>query len=117
MKLSMDPMARLRADAVEKIDSRFAEREIAALYKEGVYTRKRTVAQAIANGERLPNNHPFVAEAALRGLPQEQFAQEILAKPDVAGAADARELLRQNALIKIKAATSPAEIATVLAAL
>ena len=117
MKISMDPMARLRADAIEKINSKFAAREFAALYKEGVYARKRAQAAAVMSGERLPDDHPFVVEAALRGVPQDEFARDILAKPDVAGAADARELLRQDMLLKIKAAQTPAAIEDILATL
>lgn len=117
MKILMDPMVKLRADAVLKINLKFAERGVAALHKEGVYARKRALATAILSGEKLPEDHPFVIEAGLRGLPQDEFARDILAKPDVAGAADARELLRQDRLLKIKSASTPAVIEEILATL
>ena len=110
MRVDLDPMPSLRADAVERVNARFSIEAIRGQFKESVYGRKRAVALSVLDGSRLPDDHPFVAEGALRGLSQDEFAHLIADKPDASAESDARELCRQRLLLAISAAKSPAEI-------
>lgn len=110
MKISMDPMTTLRAAAVAKVNTYFANLENGATHIERVYARKRQVALAVMNGAELAEDHPFSSEAALRGLPPVEFARDIIGKPDVSTVADQRELERQKLLLEIKAAATPSDI-------
>jgi len=110
MRVDIDPMPALRADAIERVNARFSVETARAQFKEGVYARKRVIAQSILGGNRLPDDHPFVAEGALRGLSQDEFASVVVGKPDASVESDARELCRQRMLMAISAARSPAEI-------
>lgn len=115
MRVEIDPMPALRADAIERVNARFSIETARAQFKEGVYARKRAIAQSILDGNRLPDDHPFVAEGALRGLSQEEFAILIADKPDASAESDAREMCRQRLLMAISAAKSPAEIDEIFA--
>lgn len=114
MRLEFDPMAKPRAACVEKVNARFAAMESAATHKERVYIRKREIAASVMEGVRLADDHPFAEEARLRGLPQEEFARDVIYKPDVSSAADARELERQRILLRLAAAKEPEELQQVL---
>lgn len=114
MRLEFDPMTKPRAACVAKVNAHFAALELAAAHKERVYIRKREIAWNIMEGVRLADDHPFVEEARLRGLPQEEFARDVINKPDVSSAADGRELHRQRILLRLAAAKAPDELQQVL---
>lgn len=114
MKILMNPMTAHRATAIEKINTHFVKLAGAVAPIERVYARKREIAMAVMEGAALADDHPFVSEARLRGLPSEEFARDIIYKPDIALAADYRELERQKFLLRVKAAATPGAIAEVL---
>lgn len=109
-----DPMTDRRAAAKAEVNREFAALADREAPLEKVYLRKRQLAQAILDGGSLPADHPFAQEALLRGLSPEQFARDIVSKPDAALNADRRELMRQSILIKVDAARTPGEIAEIL---
>jgi len=109
-----DDMAKRRGAEVEKVNAYFARLEASSAHIERVYVRKRALAKQIMDGERLPDEHPFVQEAALRGLPQEEFARDVIYKPDVSTASDEREFARQQLLLKIKATKTRGELAELM---
>lgn len=128
MKISMDPMSRLREDAESKIDLHFNSLAVASAHRDAAHKAKREIAQSVMdqlsnpgllgrlgfrNVAQIPDDHPFAQEAALRGLPVEEHARDIVAKPDNV---QLRELRRQRLRALIKAAQTPAEIAGLIAA-
>jgi hypothetical protein len=104
MKLNLDPMPALRAVAVAKINATFNTQ--AQPHIDAAHDAKRKVAAAGA-----PYPDWFMAEATLRGITPEALAALVASKPDTAGA---RELARQQALAAIAAATSPAELDSIV---
>lgn len=107
IKLSDDPMPKLRAAAVTKINAQFNTR--AQPHIDAAHARKREIAQAVKAGGDAPVE--FASEAALRGKTPAELADLILSK---SAALDARELQRQMALMKLETLTAPAEIAEML---
>lgn len=115
VKISIpDPMKACRAKAADDVNEKFAVMATQAAFLERTHARKRQIAQAVMNGAILEEDHPFAAEAKLRGLPQEEFARDIVYKPDVVLESDRRELLRQKIMLKLDAARTPGEVAEVM---
>jgi hypothetical protein len=104
MKLNLDPMPALRAVAIAKINAQFNTQ--AQPHVDAAHDAKRKAAAAGA-----PYPDWFTAEAALRGITPEALATLIASKPDNVGA---RELARQQTLAAIAAATSPAELDSIV---
>lgn len=114
-KISLDPMPAARAAMVERINAHFAHMSMVEGHREQAWCRKREVATAVAAGGE--GTFAFAQDAERAGMTISEFADFILAKQDPAEIADAREDARQAALHAVEAATSPAELQAISAAL
>lgn len=112
VKLCADPMPNARIVASAKINAHFSRLAEDTAAIDRVHARKRKIAVAVKAGHNAPET--FMAEAKLRGLSADAFADLILNKPRVTAEGDARELERQRLLLEIEAAKSPASIDTIL---
>lgn len=109
-----DHIQNLRDKETQKVNEHFAQQELAFALREQTYHRKRAYAKQIMDGNLLPETHPFVQEAKLRGLPQEELARDVLYKPDITLNADHRELARQRILIALSNAKTKGELAEIM---
>ncbi|MGL5166623.1 MAG: hypothetical protein ACRC9K_12120 [Afipia sp.] len=109
MKISMDPMAKLRAAAAERTNSHINAMAVSDAHRDMAHRRKREIARDICDGKA--GNEAFSAEAQLRGVPVLDFARSIKDRPDII---DERELHRQRTLLAIDAAATPADIERIL---
>jgi hypothetical protein len=100
-------MPMLRIAAVARINEHFNRRSHELSHIEHAHARKRHLAAAVMAGEKISDDHPFAQEAALRGVNVSDFAQTIANKPDTISH---RELHRQQVLMKIESAPTPAEL-------
>lgn len=107
VKLSDDPMPKLRASAVSKINAHFNVQ--AQPHVDAAHARKREIARAVKAGADAPVE--FAAEAELRGMTAAALADLILSK---SAALDARELRRQEAMFAIEAAKRPTDLDGIL---
>lgn len=109
MRFNLDPMPPLKAAATKAVNEHFNTLATQNAHRSAAHAEKRRVADA---GSPYPDW--FATEADLRGLSVEDFAAVIADKPDATGE---RELARQTALLRIEAATTPAEIDAVKSSL
>jgi hypothetical protein len=107
-----DPMPMLRLAAVARVNEHFNRRHHERAHLDHAHASKRAIAAAVMAGEPIADDHPFAAEAELRGLNLADFAQVVANKPDHAMA---RELERQQAIHAIEAAATPAELDSITA--
>jgi len=114
-KINLDPMPAARAAMVERINAHFAHLNIVEGHREQAWRRKREVATAVVVGG--DGTFSFAQDAERAGMTVSEFAVSILAKQDPAEIADERENARQAALHAVEAATSPAELQAISAAL
>lgn len=112
MKLVIDPMPALRNEATDKINARYLNLIRADLAKRTVHQRKAEQARAVLTGDVAST---FAAEAELRGLKVEDFANLVLSKAKAGDGYNEVELMRQRALLAVETATTPAEIEAILA--
>lgn len=114
MKLTFDPMAILRANAVTAVNKAFNDDMLRNAHRDQAHAAKRSTAAAVKAGRVLGDDDPLAAEAKLRSMTVDQFADVILSKPDSSGQ---RELERQRHLLAVDAAKTPADIELIQAAL
>lgn len=107
MRLTLDPMPALRKAAAEKINDHYLGRLGGGLPWTTAHRRKADQARAALTGDIAPT---FAAEAELRGMTVEDFAQLVLRKAAKDDGWDATELERQRALLAVEAAQTPGEI-------
>lgn len=105
MKIVADVMKPARAHAEFRVNERF--NQMAESHRDAAHKSKRGTAVAVMAGATLHEDHPFSQEAALRGLPVDEHARDIIAKPDNV---QVRELKRQQIMRRIADATTPAEL-------
>lgn len=106
---ALDPMPAARDAATAKVNRYFNDIAHSTMQQDAAHTAKRSIANAIAAGGVAPAD--FAAEAELRGITPAALAAMVLTKPDNVGA---RELSRQKMMMAIAAATTPAELETIL---
>jgi hypothetical protein len=114
-KINLDPMPAARSAAVDRINAHFAYLNSVETHREQAWRRKREIAIEVAAGG--DGTFAFAQDAERAGMSVAEFAKLILAKQDPAEIADAREDARQAALHAVDAATSPAELQAISAAL
>lgn len=114
-KINLDPMPAARSAMVERINAHFAHLSIVEGHREQAWRRKREVAVAVSAGGE--GTFSFTQDAQRAGMAVPDFAVSILAKRDPVEFADDRENARQAALHAVDAATSPAELQAISAAL
>jgi hypothetical protein len=102
-----DPMPMLRIAAIARVNEHFNRRAHELAHIDHAHARKRAVAAAVMAGQAIVDDHPFLQEAAMRGINKTDFAQIVANKPD---AIAHRELARQRAIHAIEAAATPAEL-------
>lgn len=112
MKLKADVMPAARADAERRLNEHFNRLASAELHRDQAHRQKRETAADVLSGEPLPEAHPFAQEAVLRGLTVQAFATDIANRPDNV---QIREIVRQRLMLRIAAASTPAEIDGILA--
>lgn len=112
MRFELDPLTRRRAEAVKDVNAAFNGAALADLHRSQAHAWKRDVATAVAAGGALEADHPFAAEAALRGISLADFAQLVLSMPVEI---DTLELARQRHLLAIDAAATPDDVAAIVA--
>jgi hypothetical protein len=100
MKLVIDPMPALREVATLRVNEYFNTQAINNVHRDLAHAQKREWAKSGQLDKLAP-------EATLRGIQPEDLATLIISKTDTA--AD-RELRRQTILLRIAAATTPAEL-------
>ena len=113
MKIRMDPMIKLRSEAITQINAAFTQTFVT--HREMAHRRKAEIATTIVAGGSMPPE--FAEEAQMRGLASIEFAQLILSKSlrqDPSERLDARELERQKLLFAVAAATGPGQIKDIL---
>lgn len=107
MKISINPLPDAKANAVLRINAHFAN--LIDPHRDKAHSRKKELATAVIAGDGTTDE--FCDEAKLRGLTVIEFAKLILSKSD---GFDGRELQRQQMLIAVEKAKSPAEINVIL---
>lgn len=105
MKITLDPMPMLRAKAEEAVNAHFNRIAAERLQRDHEHARKRAIAEMVLAGGEAPAT--FVEEAALMGLPADELARTILAKPDEVME---RGLKRRRIILAIRAARTPAAL-------
>lgn len=103
MKLKLNPMPALRAQATAMVNAHFDG--MAAGHREAAWRRKRDIATAVQAGSGASD--AFSEEATLRGISVADLAGIVLSKSNPL---DARELWRQKALMKIDRIATPSEL-------
>jgi hypothetical protein len=111
LKIQFDPMPMMRIQAIARVNEHFNRRFHERAHIDHAHGRKRQVAAAVMAGEAIADDHPFVLEAAGRGMNKLDFAQVIANKPDNISK---REWDRQQAIAKIETAEAPSDIETIL---
>ncbi len=109
MKISMDPMAKLRITGSAAVNLFFMRLAGEQLHRDAAHRRKREIARDVVAGKG--GNPAFTEEARLRGIQPLELARQIKDRPD---AIDERELQRQRLLIGIEQAATPEQIETIL---
>lgn len=99
-----DSMPIRRIAAVAQVNEHFNRRFHERAHIDHAHGRKRQIATAIMAGDIPDEDHPFAAEAKMRGVNLLDFAQMIANKPCNISA---RELARQQALVAIEQADTP----------
>lgn len=111
LTITIDPMPVLRTAATETVNDRFNAEAQTSIHRDQAHAEKRAIATTVsAGGSPSPE---FTAEATLRAVTPTALAALVLSKPNLAAQ---RELARQQIMVRIDAATTPAEIADILAA-
>lgn len=108
-------MPAARFAMVDRINAHFTNLAAVGLQREQAWRRKREVATQVAAGGE--GTFAFAQDAERAGMTAPEFAELILAKRDPVQIADDRENARQTALHAVDAATSPAELQAISAAL
>lgn len=114
-KINLDPMPAARSAMVERINAHFSHLSFVEGHREQAWRRKRDVATAVSAG--MEGTFAFAQDAQRAGMTVAEFADLILAKRDPAEITDDRENARQAALHAVDAATSPADLQAISAAL
>jgi len=106
MKLTLDPMPVLRDHAAHKVNQHFNALAHDNLHRDHAHAHKRLHAAAIMTLDEAPSAE-FKTEASLRGVSVDEFARNVLTKPNHAAR---RELSRQRLLLRVAAISIPAEL-------
>lgn len=104
-KFTADDMPARRERAAQQINEMFAQLALANAHRDPEHAWKREVATAVLSGTAAPTE--FAEEAVLRGLPPEELARDIIAKPNNVAA---RGLRRQRMLLAVAAAKTADEL-------
>lgn len=114
MKLTVNPMPKLIAEAANSINSQYSMRMGSLLPIRMAHEVKATQAKQVLEGSKASKS--FVAEANLRKMSIEAFAKLVLdkANSNVHTDLELLELERQNLLVAVEKAETPAEIQKIL---
>lgn len=110
--IALNPMVEKRERAVAQINAHFSHQYLSGAFCRQSHLVKAEQARAALDGDVAPT---FAAEAELRGMTVEEFANLVLRKASEDDGWDAAELERQRALLAVDAAQTPAEIDAILA--
>lgn len=106
---AIDTMSIARAEKADQVNAMFNRIASNSLHTDGAHASKRAIAKAVAGGG--DPTAEFEAEATARGITPAALAALILSKTDSLAA---RELARQQMMLKIDAAASLDDLKAVL---